>query len=73
MVKNCVRPNQTVASPRAPSGDPFAHAAVNMQVLTSGLPSEQPYATEEYGSDTTFYVATSAADEPAAVLKPTAA
>lgn len=69
----CAPKTKTDASPRAPSGDPFTFVAVNMQVSTSGLPSEQPYATEDYGSDTTFYVATSAADEPAAVVKPTAA
>lgn len=40
------------------------------QVSTTGLPTGQPYSQEEYGSDLTYYVATSAADEPAAVTTP---
>lgn len=40
------------------------------QVSTTGLPTGQPYRTEVYGSDTTYYVATSTEDEPAAVTAP---
>lgn len=43
------------------------------QVSTTGLPAGQPYSEEVYGSDTTFYVATSQADVPEPVVKPSAA
>lgn len=40
------------------------------KVDTTGLPSGQPYKQEAYGSDTTFYIATSSEDEPVAATKP---
>ncbi|CAB1107791.1 unnamed protein product [Ectocarpus sp. CCAP 1310/34] len=43
------------------------------KVSTEGLPDGQPYSKETYGSDLTFYVASSSDDIPPAVVKPTAA